>query len=185
MAGQISINFSDTIESVTILDDCPAPVGAVCRPDKSGNDLSVKSQEKGLTNACQALSDAAAKVNKLYENIIAQRSEEIAKLSTEIARRILMQKTESKDYEIESIIKEVLRNSPSRQDVVIHLNPEDFAQCQKIQDKDKNSMLAGIKLVADPNVGRAECILKSPKGTIVSMIDEQLEQIREALGKAT
>ena len=77
----------------------------------------------------------------------------------------------------------MLKNSPSRQDVVVHLNPEDFEQCRKIQDRKDNGILGGITLVADPSVGRAECILKSPKGTIASIIDQQLERIGEALGK--
>ena len=44
-------------------------------------------------------------------------------------------------------------------------------------------MLSNIKLIADPNIEPAECIVKSPKGTIVLCIDEQLEQIAKALGK--
>lgn len=184
MSSQISISFPNTIESITILDSCPAHRISDSQPDRQENDLPVEIQEKELTDACRALQAAAAKVQGLYENIIAQRKDEIAKLSIEIARKILKQKIETKDYEIESIIKEVLGNSPSQQEVVVHLNPEDFEQCQNIRNKDKNGILNGLTLVSDPDVGRAECILKSPNGTIVSLIDEKLEQIREALGKA-
>ena len=58
-----------------------------------------------------------------------------------------------------------------------------YEVCRKIQEKDSNGIFAAIKLVGDPNVERAEFILKSPKGTIISEINEQLEQIGEALGK--
>jgi flagellar biosynthesis/type III secretory pathway protein FliH len=183
MFSQISINLPDKIESITILDSCPAPDRADFQLNRRGNDFSFRDKEKELTDACMALNAAAVKVQELYENIIARRSAETAKLSIEIARKILMHKIETKDYEIESIIKEVLKNSPIHQDLAVHLNPEDFEEWRKIQDKEKNGMLDNIKLVADPNVGRAECILKSPRGTIVSLIDEQLEQIAEALGK--
>ena len=183
MQSQVSISLPNTIESIRILDDHTEPVQADSKFGGRLSDLSVEKQEKELTEACRALQAAAAKIQGLYEKIIAQNREEIAKLSVGIARKILMHKIEKKDYEIESIIKEVLKNSPSRQDVVVHLNPEDFERCQKIQEKEKNGILDGVKLVADPDVGCAECILKSPKGNIVSLINEQLEQISEALGK--
>ena len=183
MTGQISINLLNTIESIAILDDCPAPARLNTKSDRRGNDLTGRIAEKDLSNAFKALNAAAAKIQELYEKVIAGKNEEIAKLSIEIARKILKYKIETKDYEIESIIKEALKNCPSSQDIIIHLNPEDFEQCRKIQEKDSNGIFAAIKLVGDPNVERAEFILKSPKGTIISEINEQLEQIGEALGK--
>lgn len=193
MNSQLSINFSDKIESVTILDTCPGSIDSESQLNKTGNDNSGQTQVNGVSSdvqtavfmqASRALSSAAAKLQELYEQIVAQHREEIARLSIEIARKILMHKVETKDYEIESIVKEVLKKSPSHQDVVVHLNPEDQAQCQKIQNEEINGLLASVKLIADPNIGPAECILKSPEGTINLLINEHLEQIGEALRKA-
>jgi flagellar biosynthesis/type III secretory pathway protein FliH len=133
---------------------------------------------------CQALQDAINKVNELQENLFNEHKEQIAKLSVEIARKILVQKVQEKDYEIESIVKEALKNAPTRQDVVVHLNPEDLIQCQKLQQDDTTGTLAGVKFVSDPNIGRAECLLETPKGMIESFINEHLEQIGQALKKA-
>ena len=91
---------------------------------------------------------------------------------------------ENGDYEIESIIKEALKNAPSSQDVKVHLNPEDLETCQKAQQGEPGGVLAGIKLIPDPNIGRAECLLESPKGIIKSLIDDNLERIGKALEKA-
>ena len=100
----------------------------------------------------------------------------------EIARKVLAQRVEKGDYEIETIIKEVLSKSPARHDIDIHLNPEDLTNLQKTLQKEP--LFAGIKFTSDQNVGRAECLLKSPKGNIESSINEHLEQIYEALKKA-
>lgn len=185
MHRQLSVNLSNIIESVTILDASPASAKVESRIEKDSEDFSIQAQEKELTDACKALQVAAVKVHELYENIVAQRSEEIAKFSIEIARKILVQKIETKDYVIENIIKEVLQNSASRQDLVLYLNPEDYEQCKKIMGNELHGILEGVTLVANHDVGRAECILKSPKGTIVSLIDEKLKQIGEALGKVS
>ena len=110
--------------------------------------------------------------------------EEIAKLAVEIARKILMRKIDDGEYEIESIVREAIENAPSRDGLVVKLNPQDLSALQKAQQDNNGEMLAGIKLVSDANISRAECIVESPKGVIESLIDGHLEQIGKALNKA-
>jgi len=189
MTNQLSINSAKRIESISIIDIYDAVNAGISNSDRKENIISKqnniydKAQEESLVNASSALNSAAAKLEGLYEKIIVKHSEEIANLSIEIARKILAHKIETNDYEIESIVKEVLNNTPSHQDIIVHLNPQDYEQCKKVQAKNSNTTLAGIKLVADSNVGRAECIVKSSKGIVGALIDEQLEKISEALKK--
>jgi flagellar biosynthesis/type III secretory pathway protein FliH len=96
-----------------------------------------------------------------------------------------MRKVEDGDYKIEEIIKEILKNAPAHQDLIIRLNPKDLEDCQKIQQQGGVDELSGVRLVADAGIGRAECVLESPKGIIKSLIDENLEQIAKALNKKT
>jgi flagellar biosynthesis/type III secretory pathway protein FliH len=141
-------------------------------------------QKNDFSQSLKALNDAVAKLNNFYETVFAEQKEEITKLSMEIARKVLMQKVEDGDYKIESIIKEALNNAPTRQDVVVHLNPEDLADCQKALGETSDSDLAGVKLVSDSKIGRAECLLESPKGIVESLINEHLDRISKALKKA-
>ena len=143
----------------------------------------LKAQKNLYSEVCRTLQDLTAKLNQFYDEIFASHKEEIARLSVEIARKILMRKAEDGDYEIETIVREALKNAPTHQDLVVHLNPQDLASCQKAQQNDGSGTLAGIKFVADHNIGRAECVLESPKGIIESLIDEHLEQIGKALKK--
>jgi len=141
-------------------------------------------QENMFSQACQAINCVVKKLNQFYEKVFAEQKEEIAKLSVEIARKILMQKVEDGDYEIQTIIKEALNSAPTKQDIVVHLNPEDLAECQKALHNEPDETLKDIKLVSDSNIGRAECLLESPKGTIESLINEHLNRISKALKKA-
>ena len=134
-----------------------------------------------ISQACRTLNNLINKLNQFCDTIFAEHKEEIAKLSVEIARKILMQKVQEGEYEIESIIKEALKNAPTRKDVVVHVNPEDHALCQKVLQDQPNGDLAGIQFISDPNIGRAECLLETPKGIIKSLLDEHLEQIGNAL----
>jgi len=200
MFGQPVIILTKPIISAKIMKTCPAPVESDHILNGCGNELVSQTyigsdsntssmqragtQEAELLQVCRMLSDINDKLNKFYEDILTKHREEIAGLAIEIARKILVQKVEKGDYKIETIVKEALKNIPTRQEVNVYLNPEDLEQCQKILDKEKESALTGIKFVSDPNIGRAECLVKSPKGNIHSFIEEHLEQIGEALKKA-
>jgi flagellar assembly protein FliH len=137
-------------------------------------------QNQNLMQICQALDAAAGQLKHLQENIIKEHKEQIAKLAVEIARKVLTQQIKEGDYKIEAIIQEALDNIPTLRDVVVHLNPEDFAQCQ-MSESENEEIFKNVKLVSDPNVGKAECLVETPKGVIESVIEEHLENISKAL----
>lgn len=195
MSQILTVNLNKPIISAKVLDDYAGGVGSKMsgpgRADSEANaeqipiqDQDLDAQKAVFSQACQALNGVIAKLNQFCEKLYVEHREEIARLSVEIARKILMQKVENGDYEIESIIKEALKNVPGSQDVIVHLNPEDLEKCQKAQQDEPGGVLAGIKLIPDPNIGRAECLLESPKGIIKSLIDDNLERIGKALEKA-
>ena len=64
------------------------------------------------------------------------------------------------------------------------MNARDLAACRKVQQDDEGGEPAGVKLVADQDIGRAECVIENPKGIIKSLIEEHLERIGKALKKA-
>jgi len=193
MSQTLTVNLNKPIISATVLGayaDCDvsqlpgtdregskAEAGQIPRQDFEG-------QKAVFSQACQTLNGVIAKLNQFCDKLYVEHREEIARLSVEIARKILMQKVENGDYEIESIIKEALKNAPGRQDVIVHLNSEDLEKCQKAQQDEPGGVLTGIKLIPDPNIGRAECLLESPKGIIKSLIDDSLERIGKAIEKA-
>ena len=178
MSQTFTVHLEKPIVSVRILDDSAT---LSCEGKKDGAE---SVENAGFSQACQTLNGVVARLNQFYDTLFAEHKEEIARLSVEIARKILMQKVQDGDYEIESIVKEALNNAPTRQDVVVHLNPQDHLLCQKAQADSPNGDLGGIKFVSDPNIGRAECLLETPKGIIESLIEEALGRIANALKKA-
>lgn len=185
MSQITTIQVENPISSVTLLGNATASIKALDKEDNT-TEASAESQQaelKILTEVCQALQEAVNKVNEYQENLFKRHKEQIAKLSVEISRKVLMQKVQEGDYKIEFIIKEALENAPTRQNIVVHLNPEDFVQCENLQQNDTSGTLADIKFVSDPSIGRAECLLETPKGAIESLIEEHLERIGKALEK--
>jgi len=185
MSHELTVHLEKPIASVGILDDSTPPS---CEGKQDGSEQNpiedLQAKKTMFSQACEALNGVVAKLNQFYETLFAEHKEEIARLSVEIARKILMQKVQNGDYEIEAIVKEALENAPTRQDVVVHLNARDHVLCQKAQQDEPNGELAGIKFVSDQNIGRAECLLETPKGIIESLIEEHLGRIANALKKA-
>ena len=134
-------------------------------------------------DACAVLQTAAARLNQAYDEFFAAHNEAIARLSVEIARKVLMRNITDGDYEIETIIKEALGSVPDSAGLVVRLNPGDLSDLQALQQAGDES-LAGVKLTADAAVGRAECVVESSKGMIKLMIEDHLDQISKALTKA-
>lgn len=193
MSDRVRIKIGRPIKKAEVSDHCCnaseiGPAGSNrANPTDETQQLKLiedmESEKAATTQLCQTLRGLVEKVNKFYEGLLAGHREEIAKLSVEIARKILAQKVQEGDYEIESIVKEALDSAPTRENIVVHLNPEDLARCEKIQRDIPDGSLGGIKFVGDANIGRAECMLESRKGMVESFINDRMDQMSEALKK--
>jgi len=144
--------------------------------------LDTEKQKQQFDLTMQALEATSKKMCTVYEKMIVEHRQAIAKLAVEIARKILAQKVKDGDYQIETIIQEALNSAPTHQDVVVRLNPADLARCQ--QTPQTSGLLTSVKLVADPKIGAAECVIETPKGKVESLIDDHLEHVARALSKA-
>lgn len=142
----------------------------------------LQAQKQLYHDVSASLQEVVGRLNQLYDEVFAEHHEAIARLSVEIARKVLIRNISDKDYEIESIIKEALKDAPERSGVVVHLNPRDLADFRALQDAG-DATLSGVELVGDADVGQAECVVQSPKGVVKLLIDEHLEQISKALSK--
>ncbi len=190
MTQTLTVRLEKPITSAKFLDESAsgklsgrAQAGSAANAEQISTQDS-ETQKNTFSQACQAINGVVTKLNQFYDKVFVEHKEEIARLSMEIARKILMQKVEDGDYEIQSIVKEALNKAPTRQDIVVHLNPEDLAECQKALQNEPDGTLTDVKFVSDSNIGRAECLLESPKGIVESLINEHLDRISKALKKA-
>ncbi|UCD53206.1 MAG: hypothetical protein JSW27_11290, partial [Phycisphaerales bacterium] len=144
----------------------------------------IEEREQNLTQLCGTLDSIAGKLKDLYQETVTKNRSDIAKLAVEIARKILNWKTSAGDYSIQEVIEEALKRAPTRQELVVHVNPEDLPRCQELQQELPDSQFAELNLVADPSIARAGCLVETPKGIVRSFVKEHLDRIAEALEKA-
>jgi len=183
MPSMPTVRLAGPIESLKVIQ---SPTIVIDLPEPSLGDIEqaeLESQKQLYAEALQTIESVAAKMHVVHEKMIVEHRQAIAKLAVEIARKILAQKVKDGDYQIESIIQEALNNAPTRQDIVVRLNPQDIVRCQQMQEQGDGAV-AGVKFVADSGIGPAQCVVETPKGKVESLIDEHLEQVGRALSKA-
>ena len=137
--------------------------------------------EQELAQSCKLVKGIADKLNNVYEETIGRNRSDIARLAVEIARKILMRETDSGHYTMQAIVEEALKCAPTRQNIVVRVNPQDLPSCQRLQQDDAGGPLAGLEFLADGSIARADCLIETPKGIVKSFVEERLQRIGEAL----
>ena len=136
-----------------------------------------------LGRAIEAVQQAGRQFVGVQAEFFQRAEEQLLDLAIEIARKILAQEIDTEKYRIDPIVTEALAGISSRHDVVVRLNPADLAQCEAAglsagqDDQDSGA----VRFVADPNVGRAECLIETAQGVVTSSIEHQLTEIGQAL----
>jgi flagellar assembly protein FliH len=184
MAQTVTISLEQPVGSVQILKDCKAAASAKSPDGEAISAAEMSRKAESFMRAAAALSAAVGKFNEFHEGQFKQHNQQIAKLAVDIARKVLMQEVNDGHYKIEAILQETLKNAPSRENAIVHLNPDDAAFCRRMQQENTSELLAEIKIIADANVKPAECIVETPQGIVESFIETHLQHIAEALANA-
>jgi flagellar biosynthesis/type III secretory pathway protein FliH len=183
MSSLPSVKVSGPIEGIKVVQ---TPTMVVDAPGRLENEqdttAELENQKNAFAQAAETLEHIATKLHTVYEKAIVEYRQGIAKLAVEIARKILVKKVQQGDYQIETIIAEALKNTPTRQDIAVRMNPEDLERCKQIQQGEGS--FAGVKFIADASIGPAQCVVDTPRGRVESLIDEQLAQVARVLNKA-
>jgi len=141
----------------------------------------LESRPQELAQLCALVGTVTDKLSRLHEETVANHGSDIARLAVEIARKILAQRVADGDYDVQTIIEEALKRSPTHQNIVVRVNPLDLPPCQKLQQNDPEGPFAALEFVADRSIARADCLVETPKGIVKSFVEQHLERIGEAL----
>jgi flagellar assembly protein FliH len=138
-------------------------------------------EREALSLARNALTDAAEKLDRLHADLAAGAEAQLLDLSLEIARKVLMQEIQAERHEIDPIVKEALGRVPPRQEVVVHLHPDDLRRSGLAEAEGAGAETASVRFTADPSVARAGCVIETSEGIVESSPEMHLAEIGEAL----
>ncbi|MFA5423434.1 MAG: FliH/SctL family protein [Phycisphaerae bacterium] len=140
-------------------------------------------QKAQLAQTCSNLRNIVETLAGMESVLFSRYKDEIINLAVEISRKVLAHRIEQDDYKIADVIKQALEDSPVQNEIVIRLNPKDYAQVEKLSKDGSLDFAKGVTFVSDAAISPAQCLLETPKGIVESFIDEHLEKISAALKK--
>jgi flagellar biosynthesis/type III secretory pathway protein FliH len=181
MGYECAIKVDRQVASVAVL---AAPAIEAARREAEAHSTLKRQQETELQSlrlARKSLEAGAEAISGVYDKMVCAQSQQVAHLAVEIARKILRSRVEKEDYRIEAVVEEALRQAPAKHGVTVRLHPDDLARCKESQEQAGGGPLGAVEFIGDPGVGKAECIIETPKGSIESLLEEHLVKVEEAL----
>jgi flagellar biosynthesis/type III secretory pathway protein FliH len=137
-------------------------------------------QRQRIATALEALQTVAAQLQATRSEILARAESQLLDLAIDIARKAMMQEIQAGRHQIEPLLKEALLRVPSRQDVVVYLNPDDLAQCPMAQAAEQ-AQNTGMRFMADPMVRPGQCLVETARGAVISSFEDRLDDLADAL----
>jgi flagellar biosynthesis/type III secretory pathway protein FliH len=181
-ANEAQVRLPRRIAAVRVVGATPSPGSeadqAQARQEAASAARAVEAERDALRSALAAVAMGAAELSDFRRRLVEETDEQLFLLAVGIARKVLMQEIEAQHYRIDPIVREALCHVPTRQEVVVRLNPSDYARCEMVDSDDQG---AAIHFMADPDVAPAECILETPEGIVESSVEGHLAGIAEAL----
>jgi len=138
-----------------------------------------EAQRVEVQSLLTALESAVQEFTALRQKMLKEAEGQLVDLAIHIARKVLMQEIQAQSYQIEPMVREALASVPARQDALVRLNPDDYERCQGMSGDVVLSET--VRFVADPSVGRAQCVVETATGRVESSIEAHLGEVASAL----
>ncbi|MBI4665473.1 MAG: hypothetical protein HY751_03585 [Nitrospinae bacterium] len=161
--------------------------------DQARNEGYTQGHKDGYTAGLKAADPVMTTFQSLVKELMTARDvfygqaeEEMAHLVINVAAAALGNEIEKNPALIRNVIRSAVRKLQAREDMIIHINPQDMAEAEKfrpelgkeVEDIDK------VTFKGDPLITRGGCMLETNIGSIDARVETQLESMRESLLRA-
>lgn len=148
---------------------------------KNAMSAEMRQQCQHINALCAALKNALEQMENLRQQFILSHRQHIARLSVQIAEKILAKEIDAGRYDIEAILTNALQSAPPAQKFVIRLNPNDLKTLQSQQAQSELALPPQTEFLPDWSVRPAECAIETDVGSVDYIIQDALKQIEQTL----
>jgi flagellar assembly protein FliH len=141
----------------------------------------LEQQKQQVASAVAGLGQAARQLQQLREQIVAEAEQELLAAAVELAGIICAQQIEAGNVKIDPILEQALTRLPARENIRIHLNPQDFQQCQLAAKGDEADTHSCYEFIQDPQIQPGECLLETDEASVEHTVQESIETLQDAL----
>jgi flagellar assembly protein FliH len=113
------------------------------------------------------------------ERILAGVEGEVIELVLKIAERLVGNASRLNPEVIRMVMREALGAMPSKGEAKVRVSPQDFEAASKAIKE--LSSYGKLTLAEDESLSPFECVVETPRGSITSSLDDQLQGLKEDL----
>jgi flagellar assembly protein FliH len=135
--------------------------------------------ERGLAHAFKSLRDGADSLALLREKILRESESDLLKLSSMVARKIILQQIQLDPHILANIVAATVNCCSEQDKITIRLSTADYQMVMA-----NRHILAGVAgdegrftLVPDNSITLGGCLVESPSGTVDARIESQLDEV--------
>ncbi|MBN1381540.1 MAG: hypothetical protein JXA41_07685 [Deltaproteobacteria bacterium] len=143
-----------------------------------------KEQQKSDTGqTIQMLTSLIEELNELKQKILENAEEQILDLTLAVARKVIHMEVATRREIIQGVLKDAIRIIVDRENMKIHVHPQDFQYMMEIKS-DFLSSFDGVKnsvFEEDETVGRGGAIVETQFGEVDARIDQQFNEVKSLL----
>lgn len=135
--------------------------------------------ERGLVNVFRALRAANESIRNLREKVLRESEDELINLIMLMARKVIIREVSQDRSILAAVVKNALNGLSARDEVIIRINPDDYALVTSGREESLQKELVSDRLVlkADPQVAAGFCQIDNEMGTVDAGLSAQLETI--------
>jgi flagellar assembly protein FliH len=134
--------------------------------------------EAALAKVSEALAQALLATGSLRARLLHESEEDLLKLAVLIARTIMLREVSCDPGFLARVVHGAVELASDGGEVVVRLNPEDYAQVSK---RPEFAQISGerrrVTLKGDPAVPSAGCLVETARGNIDAGLEAQLDEI--------
>lgn len=135
--------------------------------------------ERGLLNVFKSLRTAAEDIHALREKVLRESEDELIKLVMMVARKVILREVAQNRHILSDVVQAAIAGLSARDEVVIRLNPDDYALVTTSREDylRKELLTDKMQLKPDSTVLPGSCKVDTEMGTIDAGIDAQLDEV--------
>ncbi|MEI6306236.1 MAG: FliH/SctL family protein, partial [Deltaproteobacteria bacterium] len=188
-SGFVLTKFHDPSDELDEQEATPEPPGITLSEEeldqrlrdafKNGLEEGKELAERGLQHVFASLRSAAESLHGLREKVLKESEDELIKLVVSVAGKVIRREVTHDNRILSDIVKAATAGLSARDEIVIHLHPDDYSMVStNHEDFFRKELLTDkLRLKADPEVSPGSCKVDTEMGTIDASFDSQLNEI--------
>lgn len=135
-------------------------------------------------DSLEQLAAAVESLRLIGGKLAEQARADALEIAFQVARKILETELTASPQPLFALVRSAVRRVGEAREIAIRLCPQDAAALEAGPHTELGLTLAKVTIVADPALGRGDCVVESDLGTVDGRLSSRLAELKRSLAEA-